>query len=308
MHRDEVIAWVESPLQLVGAAEWAHRAGRAVPIAGRLTPQMGPTGDELLRRGALFGECTPYVGIPWRLLADHPHWLIGDGFSGQFRLAAAVLRPRRITFLDDGANVVPFADTLLGDRDYRRPGVAEGRAATLAAPFALERVSRVASRGGADFFTAFDLGDARRARLHDRGIAVAEHRFAWTRETAPGARVTTRRVIMGSARPVDGRMSTADYLAWVRRIAEGGRASYLPHRREPAEQRRAVGAIAGVEIVDTGLPAELVLAGSDHALDLYTQPSSTTTTLRHVLAGTGSTIHEGSHASGPARRARAAGA
>ncbi|WES65621.1 hypothetical protein P0L94_06010 [Microbacter sp. GSS18] len=308
MHRDEVIAWVESPLQLVGAAEWAHRAGRAVPIAGRLTAQMGPTGDELLRRGVLFGECTPFVGIPWSLLAGHRHWLVGDGFSGQFRLAAAVLRPRRITFLDDGANVVPFADTLLGDRGYHRPGIAEGRAASVAALFALERVSRLAARGGVDFFTAFDFGDVRRARLHDRGIAVAEHAFAWTRDTAPGAAVTTPRVILGSSRPVDGRMSSDEYVAWVRRIADGGSASYLPHRREPAAQRRAVGAIAGVEVVDTGLPAELVLAGTARALELHTQPSSTTTTLRHVLAGTGSTIHEGAPVARVSRRARAGGA
>ena len=116
------VAWVESPLQLVGAAEWADAAGTRVAIAGRLTPQMSETADELLARAARFGVTEPYLGIPWKLLSQHRHWLIGDGFSGQFRLAAAVLRPKRITFLDDGANAIPFADTLLGRRDYSRPG------------------------------------------------------------------------------------------------------------------------------------------------------------------------------------------
>ncbi len=308
MHRDEVIAWVESPLQLVGAAEWAHRARRSVPIAGRLTAQMGPTADELIARGALFADCVPFVGIPWGLLSTHWHWLVGDGFSGQFRLAAAVLRPRRITFLDDGANVVPFADTILGDREYARPGIAEGRASALTAPFAHERVSRLASGGAVDFFTAFDFGDARCTRLRDRGVSVAEHRFEWTRATAPGAAVATRRVILGSARPVDGRMPLGDYLDWVSRVVARGSATYLPHRREPDAQLDAVAGIRGIDVVDTGLPAELMLAGTQRPLELFTQPSSTTTTLRHVLEGTGSLIHEGERTAWTARRTPAGGA
>ena len=46
----------ESPLQLIGAAEWAADHDRRVPVAGRLTPQMSETADELLSRGALFGR------------------------------------------------------------------------------------------------------------------------------------------------------------------------------------------------------------------------------------------------------------
>src|SRR5688572_9089610 len=83
-----IVAWAESPLQLIGVAEWAAARGRRVPLAGRLTPQMSETADELLSRGALLGHCEPYLGIPWNLLARHRHWLVGDGFSGQFRLAA----------------------------------------------------------------------------------------------------------------------------------------------------------------------------------------------------------------------------
>lgn len=290
MHRDDVIAWVESPLQLLGAAEWAHAHGRTVPVAGRLTPQIGATADELIARGARFGACEPFVGIPWTLLAQHRHWLVGDGYSGQFRLAAAVLRPSRVTFLDDGANAVAFADTLLGRRPYRRPGIAEGPLSTLVSPFALDHVLRVAARERADVFTAFPLGPDRVAGLTARGARIAEHRFEWTRATAGGGRLAAERVILGSARPVDGRMPHEEYLDWVARIVETGDAVYLPHRREPRAQLDLVARIDGVDVIDAGLPAELVLAGHARALELYTQPSSTTTTLAHVLAGTGSVI------------------
>jgi hypothetical protein len=64
--------------------------------------QVEQTTNEVAARGALFGEQVGFHGIPWRMLASHEHWLVGDGYSGQFRLAAAVLRPKRITFLDDG--------------------------------------------------------------------------------------------------------------------------------------------------------------------------------------------------------------
>ena len=223
-----VIAWAESPLQLIGVAEWASAHGRRVPLAGRLTPQMSETADELIDRGAMFGPCEPYLGIPWNLLARHRHWLVGDGFSGQFRLAASVLRPRRITFLDDGANTVAFADTLTGRRPYSRPGVNERGLTTRVVPFALEQILGRALAGQVDFFTAFRFGERRSEALRELGVRVERHRFEWTRRTArPFATTTSGRVLLGSARPVDGRMPMADYLDWVE---DGGgiRPGHLP--------------------------------------------------------------------------------
>lgn len=289
MGRDDVLAWVESPLQLLGAAEWAAAHRTTVPVAGRLTPQISETADELLARGARFGALEPYLGVPWNLLARHGHWLVGDGFSGQFRLAVSVLRPHRITFLDDGALALSFADTLLGRRPYARPHVHERGLTTLAAPFAAEVVHRRAGARRAEVFTAFDLGADRLEALGDHGFGIRRHDFSWTRATAPVAADLGRRIVLGSARPVDGRMSLTDYLAWVTDAAAGG-AIYLPHRRETPEQLAAVAAIRGVEIRETRLPVELVLAGAAEPLDIRTLPSSTTSTLPLVLAGTGSTI------------------
>lgn len=285
------IAWAESPLQLVGVAEWAAAHGRAVPLAGRLTPQMSETADELVGRGALFGVCEPYLGIPWKLLAQHRHWLVGDGFSGQFRLAASILRPRRITFLDDGANTLAFADALVGRRPYARPGVTESTLTSRAAPFALEQILGRALAGQVGFFTAFRLGEERSAALSDLGVRVDRHGFEWTRRAArPFTTTTAGRVLLGSARPVDGRMPLGEYLDWVRAEAAVAPITYLPHRREPASQRAEVEAIPGVVVSTAALPAELVLAGAKEPLEITTLASSTTTTLPMVLRGTGSVI------------------
>ncbi|MGN8551746.1 UNVERIFIED_CONTAM: hypothetical protein OHV15_04055 [Microbacterium sp. SLM126] len=293
MARNDVIAWVESPLQLIGAAEWAAAHRVTVPVAGRLTAQMSATAEALLARGARFGDLEPYLGVPFSLLARHGHWLVGDGFSGQFRFAASVLRPHRVTFLDDGAHAIAYADALLGRRAYSRPAVAERGLTTLLAPFAHENVLRRAAAGRAEFFTAFDLGEDRVDALSDRGLTVRRHRFEWTRATAPAAAELGRRVVLGSALPVDGRMTMTDYLAWVSDAVSRGPAVYLPHRREPREQLAAVAAIAGVTIRETELPVELVLAGATRPLDIRTLASSTATTLPLVLAGNGSTLRVG---------------
>lgn len=289
--RGPVIAWAESPLQLIGVAEWASAEQTRVPLAGRLTPQMSETADELISRGALFGPCEPYLGIPWNLLARHSHWLVGDGFSGQFRLAAAVLRPRKITFLDDGANTLPYADSLLGRRAYQRPGVAERGLTSRVAPFAVGHILGRALAGDVDFFTAFNLGESRSTALTEVGVKVGRHRFEWTRATArPFTTTTGGRVLLGSARPVDGRMPLSDYVAWVEREASIAPVTYMPHRRETAAQRMAITTIAGVTIMTQALPVELLLAGATEPLEILTLPSSTTTTLPLLLAGTGSRI------------------
>ncbi|HWI31138.1 MAG TPA: hypothetical protein VNT50_06590 [Microbacterium sp.] len=288
--RIPAIAWVESPLQLIGAAEWASAHRRRIPIAGRLTPQMSETADELVARGAMFSACEPYLGIPWKLLSQHRHWLVGDGFSGQFRLAAALLRPRRITFLDDGANTLAYADALTGRRAYARPGVSERGMTTRVVPFAHDQILGRALAGDVEFFTAFELGQQRNRELADLGIRILPHRFEWTRRTARPFAAPGGRIILGSARPVDNRMPLPEYLRWVEAQASVAPALYLPHRREPAEHTLLVAAIDGITVSEAHLPVELLVAGATEPLDVITLASSTTTTLPLVLEGTGSVI------------------
>ena len=239
------VAWVESPLQLVGAAEWADAATERIAIAGRLTPQMSETADELIARDAPFGVTEPYLGIPWKMLSQHRHWLVGDGFSGQFRLAAAVLRPQRITFLDDGANAIAFADTLLGRREYARPGIDERGLTTRVAPFALDLVHSRALAGRVDLFTAFDLGADRLARS-----ATAACGRPGTGSSGPGGRrrrPTSARAACCSAAlapSTGGSTSRCTWTGWpprrrsprspiCRTVASRGSCS-APSRRSPA--------------------------------------------------------------------------
>jgi hypothetical protein len=297
---ESVLAWVESPLQLVGAAEWAAAHGRTVDLAARVTPQVPETADELIRRGAAFADKQPYFGIPWRMLASHSHWLVGDGFSGQFRMAAAVLRPRRVTFLDDGLNTLAFADALAGTRPYRRPGVAERGLTTRIAPLALDHVRRRSLAGDADLFTAFPLGAAREKAVADYALRVQRHAFEWLRASAPSDAVASTidgdRIVLGTARSVDGHMRRSEHLAWVAREASAGPVTYLPHRREPDELLEAVARIPRVRVVRLGLPVEVALAGLGRPIEVRTLLSSTLTTLPIVLAGTGSTIVEATSA------------
>ncbi|WP_221584339.1 hypothetical protein [Microbacterium sp. G2-8] len=290
------VAWVESPLQLIGAAEWAHARSTRVDLAGRLAVQVEQTAAELNARGAMFGEQAGFYGIPWGMLRSHDHWLVGDGFSGQFRLAVAVLRPRRLTFLDDGLNAVAFADALTGARAFQRPGVVERGLTRRVAPFALDAVRLRAARGAVDLFTAFPLGEARAEALADLGVTTARHDFPWLRGTRPSddlqARMRHARVILGSAGVVDGRMPRADYLAWVADQAREEPASYLPHRREPEGLLDDVGRVPGIDVVRTGLPIEAVLAGDARPREIVTLPSSAAVTLRRILAGTGSVLRE----------------
>ncbi|HEY4151680.1 MAG TPA: hypothetical protein VGM38_00015 [Pseudolysinimonas sp.] len=284
------LAWVESPLQLLGAAEYAARLGRPIAVAYRLTgPQMPTTMGELLDRGALFSSVAPYFGIPWGLLHDQPDWAIGDGFSGQFRLAATILRPRSITLLDDGDMSIHLASALLGRTDFARRDAHESGLATVLGGLARDRMLRLAGAGRLTMFSAF-ADDPTVAALPARDVAVTRNDFAWLRSHARPTRLPYRRVVLGSARVADGLLDEAGYLMWLRSVVASGPVSYLPHRRERAAQLATISSLHGITVVDTGVPAELALAGTPEPLEVIMMRSSASTTLRAVLDGTGSEL------------------
>ncbi|WP_344777179.1 hypothetical protein [Gryllotalpicola kribbensis] len=288
-----MLAWVESPFQLLSAAEWAHAAGRRISVAMRLSgPQMETTAAELLRRGAPFSEITPWVGIPWGLLAGDRDWAIGDGFSGQFRLAASVLRPRRVALLDDGANTVALADALLDRTPFRRPRRHEGGVSRLLGELAKHRLHALADRESVELFTVFPLGAQRIDALAARGMSARRHDFAWTRSAADPLELPGDRVLLGSSLPADGRVPVPDYLAWVSRQARDEPVVYLPHRRERREVLDEVKRMPGVTVLETGLPVELVLAGIRRPIELVSLQTSAATTLELLLGGTGSVIRQ----------------
>ena len=286
----EALAWVESPLQFVAAAEYAAAHDRRVSVAFRLTdPQMTSTARELLDRGAPFTHCAPYYGVPWALLARHRDWIVGDAFSGQFRAALSTLGARSVVAVDDGVITVSLARALLGATGYHRPGQRESRLRVVLGGLSRERLLRLAARDRMTLFTVFS-DDAAVAALPAHGITVETDELAWTRATARPAPLPHPRVVLGSAQVADGILPLESYLGWLADVARQGPVSYLPHRRESAELLEWVALLPGVELVRTALPVELVLAGHTEPLEIVSLTSSAATTLRHVLAGTGSVI------------------
>jgi hypothetical protein len=296
------LAWVESPLQLLCAAEYAGWLGRPIAVALRLTgEQMPVTARELLDRGALFSSVTPYFGIPWGLLRAQPDWVIGDGFSGQFRMAAAVLRPRTITLVDDGDTSRHLATALLGRTGFARPGRRERGLDTLLGGMARERMLGLAASERLAMFSAF-AHDPAVAALTARDVTVEANAFGWLRAHPRPVRLPHPRVVLGSANVTDGLIEESDYLDWLRVVAGEEPVSYLPHRRESRDLLARVGRVPRVTIVDSGMPAELALAGTTVPLEIVSMRSSASTTLRLVLEGTGSTIRVSAPAPGDRRQ------
>jgi hypothetical protein len=276
------VVWVESPLQFVAAAELAAERGVRLRVVFRLGPQMPETAAELLARGASFASCVPYVGIPWSELRRASEWIVGDGLSGQFRMAAAVLRPRAVTLLDDGTMSLRLAAALAGQCAFERPGQGSSRLRGLLGDLTRDHLLRLAGTDRLAFFTAFGAGAPEFAAVAALGVRLRANRFDWTRRTARPPRLPANRVLLGTAQVADGLLGAEEHRAEVARFAAAGPCVYLPHRREPAAEVAAIRAIPGVSVVESGLPVELFLAGLG-GLEVRSSGSSADTTLARVL-------------------------
>ena len=282
------VVWVESPLQFVSAAELAARRGQRLRVVFRLGAQMPETAAELLARGAGFTSCTPYLGIPWSELRRASEWIVGDGLSGQFRLAAAVLRPRAVTLLDDGTMSLRLAAGLAGSAPFERVEQSSSGMRALLGGLTRDHLLRLAGTDRLEFFTMYGPQNPEFAAAAALGVRLRGHRFSWTRRTARPPRLPGERVLLGTARVADGLLDAATHLADVARLAatpslSAGPLVYLPHRREPAAQIDAVRGLAGVTVVESGLPVELFLAGAE-GLEILSAGSSADLTLDRVLA------------------------
>ena len=98
---------------------------------------------ELLDRGALFSSVRAVLRHPLDCCCiDQPDWVIGDGFSGQFRMAAATLpaRARSLCFDDGDMSIFYLASALLWGvtgsrvRDTHESGLAGPCSASRASP------------------------------------------------------------------------------------------------------------------------------------------------------------------------------
>ncbi|WP_166879475.1 hypothetical protein [Salinibacterium sp. ZJ450] len=282
------LAWVESPLQLLNAVEFAAASGEPVHVVPRDSgPQMHSTAEELRRRGLPAGVAIgdPVAGIPWDLLRRHRTWVLGDALSGQARLALARLWPAGVVLLDDGTMTLHLATAVAGSLPLQRPSKPEALRMRV-----LGRVAKSALRRARPTLFSYYGSSRPELRAFRRSGEVRTNLFDWSRSTAPGVRVPTGRILLGTARVVDGLMSADDHSRWVADQAQDGPVIYLPHRRERPEDLRRVSAIGGVAVQLTGIPVELALAGTSEPLDVVSLPSSAVDTLQRVLEGTGSTV------------------
>lgn len=282
-----LVVWVESPLQFVSAAELAAERGVRMRVVFRLGPQMPETAAELLARGADFASCTPYVGIPWNELARASEWIVGDGLSGQFRLAAAVLRPRAVTLLDDGSMSLRLAAALAGQCAFERPEQRSSGLRGLLGGLTRDHLLRLAGTSRLAFFSTFVADTAgiehpEFAATAALGVRLRANRFAWTRRTARPPQLPAHRVLLGTSRVSDGLLDASEHRAEVARFAATGAVVYLPHRREPVAEVDAIRGIPGVTVIEPGLPVELFLAGLD-GLEISSSGSSADATLARVL-------------------------
>ncbi|WP_062464898.1 hypothetical protein [Demequina soli] len=279
-------AWVESPLQLLNAVEWAAERREPVVIGLREdVASLAPLArwlDTALEATGHTEVTLAWAATPWAAgLRDARRRIIGDAFSGQFRILTALASTRDVTVLDDGTATLHLARVLSGDEPFARMGQREHPPARALGEAARIRLRRAARAGRLSLFTAY-ADHPSVTVLTEHGVRVEPNRYAWLRgvrdvpHTAVGPRV-----VLGSALVPDGYISEANYLTWVADAARGA-AHYLPHRREtPALLAKL--ADHGATVVTTDLPAEVVLACAPGLEEVVSLPSSTRATLAAIL-------------------------
>jgi hypothetical protein len=262
-------AWVESPLQLVCAVEYAAHCGiplRIVPRAG--AAQLMTTSTRLRELGLPAGvEIADPRTLPPTGAA---HLVVGDAYSGVVHASIAMRMPHRVTIVDDGSASLRLPSALGSQRGLSRDG-APGAIATLAS----SRLRTLDGAGDLELFSYYAL---------DHPCHV-QNRFGWLLSRGASSSISGA-VVLGSASVVDELVSEGAYLRWLSGQPAG--ATYLPHRREGRSTVAAARQL-GFEVVETGLPVELSLLGG-RDLDVSTRASSAAETLRILLAGSGSRI------------------
>lgn len=297
----ETTAWVESPLQLLGALE---HAGLAAPSRLTIIPRGG---DAQLERTAghvadrIAGRVVPgaVVGVDRRFLsrrrfrADAP-WIVGDAYSGQVQAHLDRVEPSTLTLVDDGAITRRLAQQLRAGEPLLRPQPPRllGALRYELAARTTRRLRRLAAEGRLAVTTFLDPDDPAVIALRELGASVMNHRFDVVRQWGERARMVPddARIVLGTARVADGIDDRASALERLRHRAAAGPVAYVPHRREPQWFLTDVARIPDVSLVEPRLPVELAFGGADRPLEIVSGPSTAAETLPIVLRGTGSTI------------------
>ncbi|MDO9063279.1 MAG: hypothetical protein Q7U41_01805 [Microbacterium sp.] len=277
------VAWVESPLQLLNAVEYGATGVRLDVLPRQGVRQLERT-VEVIRDRLPEGVriLQPVRSAADRRFRTAAHRVIGDAFSGQFRLLLVRAPRPGLTVVDDGSLTLHLASALI-EGPFGRMAQRESAGMRLLGRAASARLRAAAARGAVGVFTVY--ADAPEVRRLDRaGFRVVRNEYTWLRALPPVADLPGRpTVVLGSALVTDAQIGLADYTAWLTALARQAPIEYLPHRRESDEQLAAIGSIPGVRVARTDLPAELVLASASAVRRVLTFPSSAVATLGAIL-------------------------
>ena len=287
--RQPAIAWVESPLQLLGVVEFAAATEiqvRVIPRAGALQLPATVTRVRHLGLPANVTIERPRLSPAPVMAALRNHWIVGDAFSGQVRSALAIRQPNRITIVDDGAISLRIDDVLDGTAVLERATGVEAPHVRALGRLAQARLHELDTADSLDLFSCFPL----------RHRSLRPNRFEWLRSRSP-RKSPTSRIVLGSAAVADGTVDRDRYLAWIATLALP--AAYYPHRREDAAVLAHLRSAPSLTVVETGLPIELELAGSE-SVRVVSPPSSALRTLAVILDGLDPQLDEQQFAHGVA--------
>jgi hypothetical protein len=279
-----VLAWVESPFQLLGALE-AHSSGvlgeRLVVLPRQGVEPLAVTIAELQRLGM-----PPGVSVLMPGPAPHRHsgpLAIGDAFSGAVHRMLLQSSPRALVLLDDGRSTRRVMDALvMPGVPLIRPHIMPSPPRALLARLALGKLKRMARRGRLRVVTALNLPDLVIDAATQSGIQIQKHDFAWLRGLPGDAVPTTDTVVLGTSLVANDLITAGPYLDWVCGIAKDGPVTYRAHRREDERTLEPLSRCPGV-VVETGqVPVEVSLRRMTSRNRVLTLPTTAVSTLRLI--------------------------
>lgn len=280
------VAWVESPLQLLNALEYAYASGESVHVCLRAdVPRLGTMGRALAphlpRRVTMSG--------PWKSTMQSPfatarRRLVGDVSSAQVRAAITVTGATDVVLVDDGAAMLTTARTLAAGHAVVRHGRHESVLKHALGAVTTSRVLTAAAEARLTVFTAYNDAPELQA-LERQGARLRTNTYAWVRTTNfDHEPVEYPHIVVGSALVDDGFLQPEAYLEWLRRVAADGPVAYFPHRRERAESLQQWASVPGVQVRRSGLPVEIVVASAVGLRRISTLPSSVVATLSRLVS------------------------
>ncbi|RCK71125.1 hypothetical protein DT076_01260 [Desertihabitans brevis] len=283
---------MESPAQLLNAAEWAAATPDSQVDIVVLAPRRNETRRQLRATAALLhtpetriiwcearqgvrgplriaGRVVPSVRAAGRLV-------LGDPFSGLMQSVLPFFGGSSLVVVDDGTATLEAVDRLeLGEpllrwHQVRRGPVQRARGQT---------ATRLLTSRPLELFTAMPVDSTR--------LWVRHNRYDWLRSRWPRPQLRPGAALIGTSL-VETKVVRPDaYLQAVADlVAGGGLTRYLAHRRED-EQKLATISALGVSVERPLLPLEIELGRGPVEQRVLSFPSTVLYTLPLVLAGAG---------------------